>query len=262
MSDVVYRVRDLVVRRGERRLLDGVDLDVPAGEMLAIVGPNGAGKSTLVGVLAGDVHPDHGRVELEGREVAQWRPRELAQRRSVLLQSHAVSFGYTVDEIIAMGRSPWPADSQRDAAVIDHAVRRADVAHLRDRSYLVLSGGERARVSLARVLAQDTPILLLDEPTAALDLRHQEDVLRCAAEDARAGRTVIVVLHDLSLAAAYASRIVMLDRGRVAAQGRPRDVLTPERVRTVYGIDIALLTGPDGSLLVVPDRRPTPERNR
>ncbi|MFD1858647.1 heme ABC transporter ATP-binding protein [Aeromicrobium camelliae] len=262
MTELTYRVRDLTVRRGERSLLDGVDLDVAAGEMVAIVGPNGAGKSTLVAALAGDVRPEAGTVEFDGRPLGDWRPRDLARRRSVLLQSHAVSFGYTVDEVVAMGRSPWPADPERDEAAVERAIERADVAHLRARSYLALSGGERARVSLARVLAQDTDVMLLDEPTAALDLRHQEDVLRCAAEDAQAGRTVVVVLHDLSLAAAYASRVLMLDRGRVAAHGLPRDVLTPERVRTVYGIDIALLHGPDGSLLVVPDRRPTPERNR
>lgn len=260
MSGVSFQVRDLVVRRGARRLLDGIDLEVLPGELLAIVGPNGAGKSTLVGVLAGDVAPDSGEVLLDGRPLNSWRPHELAMRRSVLLQSHAVSFGYSVDEVIAMGRSPWPADPEQDAAATARAIARADVDHLRDRSYLALSGGEKARVSLARVLAQDTPAFLLDEPTAALDLRHQEDVLRCAADDAAAGRTVVVVLHDLSLAAAYASRILMLDGGRVAAHGPPREVLTPERVRAVYGIDIALVTSPDGSLLVVPERRPTPER--
>jgi len=257
----VYDVQSVSVRRSSRAVLDAVSLQVEGGELLAIVGPNGAGKSTLLGVLAGDVTADEGRVLLDDAPLSDVGTAELARRRAMLLQHQQVSFGFRVEEVIAMGRSPWPVDPARDAEAIEAGVTRADVEHLLMRRFHELSGGEQARVGLARVLAQDTDILLLDEPTAALDLRHQEEVLRCVRDDTAAGRTVIIVLHDLSLALAYADRIALLDEGRLIAIGPGSQVLTPERVHDVYGVEVLILPTPDGPPVLAP-RRVLCERTR
>jgi iron complex transport system ATP-binding protein len=181
---------------------------------------------------------------------------ELARRRAVLTQDNSLSFPFRVREVLEMGRSPWartPRLDDDDRALAD-AASRADIAHLLDRRFTELSGGERARVSLARVLAQDTAVVLLDEPTAALDLRHQEDVLGVARELAAAGRAVVIVLHDLSLAGAVADRVALLAEGRLVAIGSPKQVLTAAAVSRVYGVDVEVIER-DGTLLVVPLRR-------
>lgn len=253
-----YRVAGVDCRRGERTVLSGVSLDVSYGEVLALVGPNGAGKSTLLGALSGDLPLAVGAIELAGREVARWSVSDLSRQRAVLLQANQVSFPFSVREVVEMGRNPWKRhpEAEDDEAAIADAVGLADIGHLLDRAFTALSGGERARVSLARVLAQRTPIVLLDEPTAALDLRHQEDVMAIARALAGQGRAVVVVLHDLSLAAAWADRIAMLHEGRLVALGAPADVLTSDQVGAVYGVDVHILTDtPDDHLIVVPSRR-------
>ena len=249
------RVDGVTIELGGRRVVDEVTLEVPAGELLALVGPNGAGKSTLLSALAGERRPDAGGVYIDDRRVRTIEPLDLARIRSVLTQDNAVSFPFLVSEVVEMGRSPWARTPARDldAQAIEAALERTDVAHLVERRFTELSGGERARVSLARVLAQETPVVLLDEPTAALDLRHQEDVLRIARELAREGRTVVVVLHDLSLAGAYADRVALLDRGRLRALGTPLEVLTEPLIAEVYGLDVEVLER-DGRPLVVPRR--------
>lgn len=224
-------------------VLDGVDLDVVEGQVLALVGPNGAGKSTLLGVLAGDRHPDTGVVEVGGRDIRTMNQLELARLRSVLAQDNAVSFSFLVREIVEMGRSPWARtpEAEADDAAVAAALLQTDVVALAGRRFSTLSGGERARVSLARVLAQSTRTVLLDEPTAALDLRHQEDVMRNARRLADEGCAVVVVLHDLSLAGAWADRVGMLAGGRLASIGTPTEVLTAERVSEVYGLEVEIL---------------------
>ena len=219
----LIEARGVGVRLDGRGILTGIDLDVRAGEILALVGPNGAGKSTLLSVLSGDASPNEGEVTLLGRPIGDYRALELARLRSVLTQANAVSFPFRVIEIVQMGRNPWmrssTVDDDRDAVI--RAVEAADVEHLLGRRFTSLSGGEQARVSLARVLAQSTGIVFLDEPTAALDLRHQEEVMRVARGLAAQGRAVVVVVHDLSLAGAYADRIALLDSGRLDALGTP-----------------------------------------
>ena len=236
-------------------VLDDVSIGVNEGEVLALVGPNGAGKSTLLGVLSGERRPSRGSVSLDGRELGGIRHAELARLRSVLTQDNQVSFPFRVVEVVSMGRSPWArtVEGRDDIQAVQEAMDAADVSHLADRRYTALSGGERARVSLARVLAQRAPIVFLDEPTAALDLRHQEDVMRQARALAEGGCAVVVVLHDLSLAGAYADRIALVSGGRIDAIGTPAEVLTEERVERVYGLPVNLhLVG--GRPVVVPTR--------
>jgi iron complex transport system ATP-binding protein len=233
-------------------ILQDVTLDVVAGELLALVGPNGAGKSTLLGVLSGDVHPTHGAVTLDSRPIEDYRPLELARHRAVLTQENLVSFPFRVAEVIEMGRAPWartPGFDDDEAAVAE-AVAVTDVGHLLERRITSLSGGEKARVALARVLAQQTPIVFLDEPTAALDLRHQEEVMRTAQTLADAGRAVVVVLHDLSLAGAYADRVALISAGRLVATGSPHAVLTAERIGAIYGLPVQVLLQDDRPVVI------------
>jgi len=244
-------------RLGDTAVLSDVDLTVAVGEVVALVGPNGAGKSTLLGVLSGDVKPDRGRVELLGQPVASIATREQARLRSVLLQRIGVSFPFSAYEVVLMGRAPWAGTPQADddERQVTSAMTRTDVTHLRDRSFTTLSGGEAGRVAIARILAQATPVMLLDEPTAALDIRHQEAVLTVAREAAGSDVATVVVLHDLNLACAYADRVVVLDRGTVAADGPPEDVCTAELLTAVYQHPIDVVPHPlTGRPLVLPRR--------
>ena len=243
-------------------VLDAVDLDVRAGEVLALVGPNGAGKSTLLSVLSGDVDASTGTVTIDGAPLGSWTTVELAMRRAVLLQQVGMSFPFTVLQAVRMGRAPWVGQDEEDLddQVVYEVMRSTDVLQFAERVYMSLSGGERARAALARVLAQQAPILLLDEPTAALDIRHQEEVLALARAQAAKGDAVVVVMHDLGLAAAHADRVVILSHGRVRAVGTPDEVMTAELLGEVYECRIELVRNPrTGQLLVVPWREPAPD---
>lgn len=245
----------VAVTLGGTPVLGGVDLMVESGEVVALVGPNGAGKSTLLGVLSGDLEPDRGDVLLDARPLSARPARELARERAVLLQRQGLAFGFRVEEVVRMGRAPWhrTAAAEDDDRLVAASMVRADVATLALRLFPTLSGGEQARVSFARVLAQAAPVLLLDEPTAALDIRHQEAVLDVARASAAAGAAVVVVLHDLALAAAYSDRVCVLSAGTVAADGPPRTVLTDELLTRVYEHPVRVVDV-DGSLVVLPVR--------
>lgn len=247
--------RSVTVDLDSRPVLRDVDLDILSGEVLALVGPNGAGKSTLLSVLSGERAPTAGLVTLDDRELATFSPLELAQRRAVLTQDNSLSFPFRVIEVIQMGRAPWTrsAELADDARAVADAATATDVGHLADRRFTELSGGERARVSLARVLAQETGVVFLDEPTAALDLRHQEDVLRLARDLAASGRAVVVVVHDLSLAGAVADRVALLSGGSLVAVGPPAEVLTAEAISEVYGLVVRVVEI-DGKPHIVPAR--------
>jgi iron complex transport system ATP-binding protein len=243
------------VTRDGNPILHEVSLEVVPGEVLAIVGPNGAGKSTVLAALSGDIRARHGSVRIGDRLLSSMSHLERAQTRSVLTQDNQLSFPFTVRQVVEMGRSPWArtAKSTDDDEAVSMAMSATDVNHLAERRFTSLSGGESARVSLARVLAQRSPIVLLDEPTAALDLRHQEEVMRVVRSLATEGFAVLVVVHDLSLAAAYADRIAMMSAGRVVAIGAPHEVLTAERVESIYGLAVAV-SHENGHPVVVPVR--------
>lgn len=239
---------------GGKELLRGVDFVAEPGQVTGLIGPNGAGKSTLLSVLAGDQVPTTGTVRVCGADPALMHPRELARQRAVMLQDVAVSFEFLVRDVVSMGRRPWAgtARQEQDDALIDSALAAVDATHLAGRDVMTLSGGERSRVALARVLAQHTPVILLDEPTAALDISHQEQVLGLLREVAlRAGVTVVVILHDLNAAAAYCDHVVCLAGGQVAASGSVRDVCTAATLSEVYGWPIEV-TDNAGTLLIRP----------
>ena len=260
-GEVTLEARGVTVHLGGTPILTEVDLDLRRGEVTVLVGPNGAGKSTLFGVLAGDIAPRAGTVRIiagspaaggsasrELADVSALRPKELSRRRAVQMQDSRLAFSFTARDAVEMGRAPWAGtpEEERDDEVIAAALAAGEVTHLAARQVPSLSGGERSRVAFARLLAQETEILLLDEPTAALDIRHQEHVIAAARARARAGATVMVIVHDLSLAAAYADRIVLLEDGRVRAVGSPAEVLTAELLSEVYQHPVTVLTAPEG----------------
>lgn len=248
MPDPVVLARSLTYRIGDAVLVSGVDFSADAGELIAVIGPNGAGKSTLLGLLAGNLPPSEGKVLLNGVDVASTPPRDLALARSVLTQRAPIDIPYTAGQVVNMGRFPHRRDEQnsgdRDAAAVADAMRRTDTTPLAGRVYATLSGGERTRVSLARVLAQDTPVVLLDEPTTALDVAHQERIMRDAVQLSRRPRAVIVVLHDLNAAAVHADEIVVMSRGKIVARGRPRDVLEEALLADVYDQPMVVVDHP------------------
>ncbi|MDD1535476.1 MULTISPECIES: heme ABC transporter ATP-binding protein [unclassified Bradyrhizobium] len=253
----VIEARALSKRAGRAQLLDGVGLTVKAGEMVAVIGPNGAGKSTLLRLLSGDLRPSAGEVRLKRRDIGSFTPRELAARRAMLSQHINVTFPFTVEEIVQMGAGER---SERDARpLVDAALEEVGLAHFRERQLPTLSGGEQQRAHFARVLVQlacgeaehGPGLLLLDEPTSSLDLRHQIDLVEAARRRAGTGTAVIAILHDLNLAIRFADRLIVLAGGKLVADGSRADVVTRERIRDIFEID-AVVHQAEGVPYVLP----------
>ena len=242
----LLEAQSLSMAVGSATLVDDIDLRVRAGEMVAIVGPNGAGKSTLLRMLSGDIRPTKGRVELKQRDIRLYPPRLLAHHRAMLSQHVNVTFPFTVEEIVHMGAG----DSGRAAAqrLVDAALDEVGLAHFGSRQLPTLSGGEQQRAHFARVLvqlacgeAQHGPgLLLLDEPTSSLDMRHQIDLVEIARRRAHNGTAVIAVLHDLNLAMRFADRLVLLHRGRLAVDGGRAEAITAETIRRIFEVDVRI----------------------
>ena len=254
---VVIEARSLSKRAGRATLLDGVGLTVQAGEMVAIIGPNGAGKSTLLRLLSGDLRPSAGEVRLKQRDISSFTPRELAARRAMLSQHINVTFPFTVEEIVLMGAGERSA---RDAGLfVEAALEEVGLVHFRARQLPTLSGGEQQRAHFARVLVQlafgeaehGPGLLLLDEPTSSLDLRHQIDLVEAARRRAAAGTAVIAILHDLNLAIRFADRLVVLAGGKLIADGTRADIVTREIIRDIFEIE-AVVHEADGVPYVLP----------
>jgi iron complex transport system ATP-binding protein len=234
----------------------GVSLQLAAGELVAVVGPNGSGKTTLVRALLGTVGLEGGEVELLGRSLSTWRGPELARVVGVVSQREETLFPLTVEETVTLGRyahlEPLASLSARDRTVVEEALTRADVILLRARKTDTLSGGEWQRVRVARALAQEPRLLVLDEPTASLDVRHEMEVLELVRRLAEQGIATLLVTHHLNLAARYADRVVLLHQGRLVADGPAAAVLTGEVVARVFDWPVAILPWRDGSPQVVP----------
>jgi iron complex transport system ATP-binding protein len=251
------RFEALSVELGGQSILSGIDFEVSPGEVVGLVGRNGVGKTTLLRLANGMIAASEGRILLGDESVATLGRRRLARGVALVPQDLHVPFPFRVGELVLMGRAPHQPlvglESESDVALAEQALERLGISHLADRAINTLSGGERQLVLFARALVQDPRVLLLDEPTAFLDLKHRVEVLQEVRAFARAGHAALVVSHDLSLAARSCDRIVLLEPGRVAAVGRPTEVLTPENLRGAFGIEVFTFTGPDGALVVVPD---------
>lgn len=245
---------DLVFRVGKRALIDRVSAQFEPGRLHLILGPNGAGKSTLIRLLARLLRPSEGTVQYDGHDAAHWHERELARRRAVLSQSIEVAFSLPVRELVLMGRYPHfgARPGAEDLAICDEVMRFFDVTAMADRSYGTLSGGECQRVQFARVLAQiwrpiedSTRHLFLDEPLTFLDVRHQIDFMgKVRIFAAQKDVVVVGVVHDLNLAVQFADRLLLLDQGRILADGPPSEVLTGDNLRAAFAVAPVLLTNP------------------
>jgi iron complex transport system ATP-binding protein len=251
-SDIGYRV-------GKATLLESVDVTLAGGELVAVVGPNGAGKSTLLRLLAGDLRPTSGKVMLADEPLEHYDYDELALQRGVFVQQSVRDIPFTVAAVVAMGRYPHQrrtdSSSEDDRNAVVAALEKTETSHLAERVFATLSSGEQTRVSLARVFAQDTPVLLLDEPTTALDVAHGERVMSELRRLADRDRAVLAVLHDLNAAAGYATRVVVVANGTILANGTPAEVFEERLLSDVYGQPMRVVDHPfrDCPLILVTD---------
>jgi iron complex transport system ATP-binding protein len=255
----VIELSDVTVHLGGRPVVDGVDLEVAAGEWVGLIGPNGAGKTTLLRAVAGLV-PFTGSILLDGRPAGELRRSAISRLLAVVPQEPSTPPWMTVGEYVLMGRTPHlgplAREGMRDREAAAHALERLDLIGYEERRLGTLSGGEKQRVVVARALAQEARIVLLDEPTAALDIGHQQQALELLdLLRAESGLTLVAAMHDLTLAAQYADRMVLLDAGRIVAEGSPRDVLTEDLIGRHYEAAIQVVDV-DGRVAVVPARPP------
>ena len=260
----MLRVEDIHFAYRGRKVLDGLDVRVDDGEIVGLAGPNGAGKTTLLRLVSGVLRPDAGRVVIDGADVSSVSPGGRARLVAVVPQAPQLPLGYRVIELVLMGRNPhlkllqW--ESRRDLEAAGRAMRLANVEHLSDRTLETLSGGERQRTVVATALAQEAPLLLLDEPTASLDLSHQTRVLDMIVDAQQVPRgAILVAIHDLTLAAQYCDRLLLLSEGRLYAEGPPGEVLTEDSIRAVYGASVSVVAHPLAGTPVV---LPVSERSR
>ncbi|AQS39984.1 ABC-type cobalamin/Fe3+-siderophore transport system, ATPase component [Shewanella psychrophila] len=250
----MIEIKHLSVRIGHKPVLTDINLNIAAGKVTALLGPNGAGKSTLLKSLCQETEVDSGEILLDNRPLHEWDRLELAKTLAVLPQHASLTFPFKVSEVVAMGLYPLSVSRSQGSEIVDQQLQRLDLLSLKYRSYPTLSGGEKQRVQLARVLTQlqqasRPPILLLDEPTSALDLAQQHRVLSLAKTLAHEHNyAVIVVLHDLNQASRYADNLVVLEQGQIVSQGTPKEALSPETIRQVWKYDPLVVKAPDSEI--------------
>jgi iron complex transport system ATP-binding protein len=241
---VTFTLSSVAVSLGRRAAVRDVSATLSPGALIGIVGPNGAGKSTLMRAMLDLLPLAGGEIAIDGTAVSRLSRRQIARETAYLPQGQTLHWPLSVERLVSLGRLPHMAPMQRlapaDHAGIEDAMARADVLGLRERIATELSGGERARVMLARALAVGAPSLLADEPLAALDLGHQIEVMTLLRREAEAGALVVAVLHDLGMAARYCDRLLLIDGGRLVADGAPMEVLTVDRLRSVYGVEVLI----------------------
>jgi iron complex transport system ATP-binding protein len=246
------RVENLSVTLKGREVVRDVSFSIGAGELVSIIGPNGAGKSTLLKSLVG-LSPNKGTVTYGTKELGEIASHDRATLVSYLPQDREVAWPISAAKLVALGRTPYLAPmaglTEHDHSIIERALQQADAAEFRDRVVSELSGGERARVLIARALAQETPVLIADEPTAGLDPAHQISLMEVFTGLVRGGRTIVVALHEIALAARWCSRIILLDHGRLVADGTPKAVLTSELFERAYGIRLYIAESSDGLVI-------------
>ena len=243
------------------RLLDGINLELEPGNILGVIGPNGAGKTSLLNTIVGDCPLERGQLLLNNTALPQWNRRQLARNLAYLPQLSLLNFPYTVEEVILLGRSPHDTGMVRDGEILEDVLALADVAHLRGRLYTQLSGGEKQRVQLARIYSQiwqegslEGKLLLLDEPTAALDIRHQQGTAAAIKLLAQRGCAVVLVIHDFNAIAAIADQVIALHNGKQVAHGEPREVLTAKLFRETFSADVTVIPNPNHDQpLVIPN---------
>jgi ABC-type cobalamin/Fe3+-siderophores transport system ATPase subunit len=229
-------------RHGNTTVLEDIDLAMTAGKFYGLIGPNGSGKTTLLDLMASTLKPSRGTVLFQGRPITGYRRQELARMLAFVPQDFALGFDYSVFDVVLMGRHPhiprFSSPAARDLERVEEALALMDITHLRDRAATNLSGGEKQRVIVARALAQDTPVLILDEATSNLDIRHTIEIMRVVSDRVKQkAMTVVAAIHDLNLAAAFCDELIVVKAGRIVAQGPVRDILTDPLIREVFSVE-------------------------
>lgn len=244
----MIEVDDLTFGFTDEAVLDGVSLSVETGELVGLIGPNGAGKTTLMRLVSGVLEPASGSITLDGDVVSTLSPEAISRRVAVVPQQTELSFDFSIRDVIEMGRHPYQGRFERlrpaDREMVSVAMDLTDTAHLADRPFSAISGGERKRVLIARAIAQDTPALLVDEPTASLDINHQVAVFELLRERLTEDTGILAAVHDLNHAARYCDRLVLLADGGVQAVGDPATVLDPDLLQSAYGIETTIADNP------------------
>lgn len=251
MTTSILNIRGLCFAVGAAALLDDIHMQVGPGEIMAIVGPNGAGKTTLLKAVCGDIVPTQGEIQLNGIAIDAWPRQQRARHVAVLPQLSVLNFPYTVEEVVGLGRIPHSSGARIDQGIIAEAMRAMDISYLQGRLYTKLSGGEKQRTQLARVMAQiwrkddaAQRLLLLDEPTTALDLGHQQQLMGAIVDFAKQGVAVVMVVHDINIAARYADSVTAISCGRSLAQGAVDDVMTETMLKNLFNADIRMVEDP------------------
>ncbi len=256
-------VQDISFAFGDKPVLHSVSLEVGTGELVGLIGPNGAGKTTLLRLISGILDPDDGEVTLGEVPVDSLSAAELGQLTAVVPQQTELSFDFSIRDVITMGRHPYQGRFERlqpaDRSLVDRAMEKTDTAYLADRPFSEISGGERKRVLIARAIAQDTTALLVDEPTASLDINHQVSVFELLRELRDDDKAILAAVHDLDLAARYCDRLVLVHDGTIQAMGQADEVLLPKTLRQAYGIDTMVVTNPLTQTPIVVAHRPNKE---
>lgn len=245
---MVLKIQDLTAGYRSKAILEQISFSVGKGELVSLVGPNGAGKSTLLKTIRGLLPALSGKIILQGKEIKSFSERDFARQAGFLQQQTRVPFAYSVREVVRTGRYPylqwWQQTGRKDEEIVRACLAYTGVLDFIDCPVQELSGGQRQRVFLAKVLAQQTPLLLLDEPATGLDLMYQEEIFRFCRELCQAGRTILMVVHELSLAARFSSRLILLANGRMLADGSPEEVINPELLTQAYGVPIEVKENP------------------
>lgn len=249
MSTPFLTMSDVRFAAGEHTILSGIDLSLEDGRIYGLVGPNGSGKSTLMKIIARQQVATSGTLALQGKDAAAWGGREFARKIAYMPQFTPATDGMTVRELVSLGRFPWHGTLGRfgkaDRDLVDDAIARTDLDEFADRLVANMSGGERQRAWIAMMLAQNASCLLLDEPTSALDLAHQASMLSLVESlSHERGLTVVIVLHDINLAARHCDEIIALNRGRMTAKGKPEEIMQAERLQSIFGVGMGVFTHP------------------
>ncbi|MGC9137910.1 MAG: ABC transporter ATP-binding protein [Thermoplasmata archaeon] len=256
---ILISVRDIEFSYGSKKIIDGISFDLMPGEILGFLGPNGSGKTTLIKLVGGILKKERGTIRIKGRDIEKYSRRELARIVSIVPSDLEPGFDFTVQDLVAMGRYPYigffDSFTQRDYEIIRRSMEATGVSHLSMNSVREISGGEKQRMLIARALAQDTEILLMDEPTSNLDIKYQVEILELIEGIRRTGRAIMITMHDVNMAIRYCTRLALISKGKIYSIGPPDNVINENSINMVYGINGKIIRNGDGKIVyIIPEK--------